>query len=129
MKMTGVQAKPNMSQEERNLWALAPVLTTQESGYRGQIFTEVWADGFVCVAMSDPRLVGPALAALQGPVPVTHSTRSIPASPVMMDRSEAPFLGRTIVEFRVDQAPVVGTVGADSGRLLELTRAMLKTID
>jgi len=128
VNMQGVQARPEMSQQERNLWANAPVLTTSGAGYRGHVFAEVWADGFVCVAMSDPRLAGHALAALHGPAQVSETVRSIPASPVMTER-EAPFLGRAIIEFFTDQAPVVGAIGAEPGRLLELTRAQLKSID
>src|ERR1700680_1126259 len=101
----GVLVNPLRTEADRNVWMGKPLLPGSDAGYRGTIRSEVWADGFVCVAMTDPRLIAPALAALHDAMPSTTTVRELSAQPLMMDRPTAAFLGRVVIEFWVGGAP------------------------
>ncbi|MGH2867917.1 MAG: hypothetical protein ACRDNK_10175 [Solirubrobacteraceae bacterium] len=128
-RTAGTIAKPLTSETEKNLWTGGALLSGPTGdAYRGTLRSEVWADGFVCVSMTDPRLIGPALAILKGSQPVTRTTRELPGHPMMMHRPTQPFLGRVIVEFWTGSSPRVAAIGSDSGRLIALTEQSLKQL-
>lgn len=126
-KESGTRVTPSLSSSERHLWGRSPLSGRKDTGYGGDLFSEVWGDGFVCIAMSDPRIAGPALAALGGSSPVTSLNHDLPGAPVMMDRPGEEFLGRVVVEFWTGKTPVVGAFGSDIGRVIDFTEARLKT--
>lgn len=70
---TGVLVNPLRTEADRNVWMGKPLLPGSDASYRGTIRSEVWADGFVCVAMTDPRLIAPALAALHDGCPESRN--------------------------------------------------------
>lgn len=128
LKSQGTRARPAMSEAERNFWGEGALLPGVGAGYSGHLRAEVWADGFVWLMMSDPRLIGPALLALADSNPVTSSVRPLPDKSAMSDRSDAEFLGRVILDFRTGGQPVVGAIGHDSGRLVNLVAARLRQL-
>lgn len=123
--VVGTKAARVMSSSEQNFWDPAPVLSGFGGPCAGHVRAEVWSDGFVCLAMTSPGLAGAALAALKGSNHLTAADRTLPSQPVMMERSEAPFLGHVVVEFWNGRAPVVGAIGFDSASLIRHTENLL----
>jgi len=130
--ITVSRSQRELSPAERSFWGAAALVTTpghETTSTAGHIRAEVWADGFVCLCMSDPSLIAPALATLTGARPVTRPTADLPTDPVMMEHSGSAFLGRVTIEFsRRGEAPVVGAFGSESGELVRLTADRLKQI-
>ncbi len=124
----GTRVRRSMTDAERGFWGEAPVMRGHDVAYSGHLRAEVWADGLVCLSMSDARFIGPALAALMDPSSLNTVERPLPDGPVMMDRPGVEFLGRAVVDFWTGRPPVAGTIGADSGRLVSLTTERLKQI-
>jgi hypothetical protein len=91
--------------------------------------SEVWADGFVCLAMSDQQLTGPALVGLQSSTVLTTASQPLPNDPAMMARPGVEFLGRVIVEFWVGRPAVVAAIGSDKARLVALTTERLNQLN
>jgi hypothetical protein len=116
-----------MSAAEETLWSGKPLLASASAS--GNVISEVWTDGFVCLAMSDARLISPALAALKDSKPLDRAKVALPDQPVMMDRADARFLGRVVIEFRTGSAPMVAAIGPDTTKLLHFTGQRLKQID
>ena len=125
---------PIMDEAERRVWSAQPLLASAGTSYSGRIVSEVWADGYVCLAMDDPSLIGPALLALPGSRSGTIAGGVLPADSSMMpgrtDASGAPvaFLGRVVVELWSDRPPSVSTSGAEAPRLLSATIERLKQV-
>lgn len=125
----GRRAVLDMTATERNYWSSESLLEAGHGKHLGHLRTEVWADGFVCLSMTDPRLMGAALAALSGSPARGQATRSLPDHAVMTEHKQAQFLGRVLVEFWSEGAPAIGVVGAQPDRLLSLTVKRLRQMD
>lgn len=126
----GTIVNPLTSETEQNLWAGVGILSSPSAGaYRGTLRSEVWADGFVCVSMTDPRLIAPALAILKDSQPLSGTERELLGYPMMMNRPSERFLGRVIVDFWTGSAPHVAAIGSDRALLVSLTEQSLKQLD
>jgi hypothetical protein len=128
----GVRETRVMSGSERNFWGTAPLVpgnprSKGEDGTQsGHLRAEVWADGLITMVMSDPRLMGSALAALADAHVYTTTELPMPDHAVMTSRSDSEFLGRLLVDFWFNHPPLVAVVGEDTQRILSLTRGWLK---
>lgn len=116
------------SETERNLWRASPLLGQHGGQYVGHLFTEVWSDGFVCVATTDRNFIPAAAAALATADPNTELSSPIPAGADMMDRPGVTFLGRAIVEFWSNRPPVASASGTDVPQIIELSRTRLEQV-
>ena len=121
----------SLSHENAALWGAAPVLKNRASGFAGRVFVEVWASGNIQLVASNPKLLQPALVALQSSVPIHDTAMAIPKSSITGPNSGTDFLGRVIVEFWPD-GPIVAVIGSNEPVLLEraskrLTEALLAT--
>jgi hypothetical protein len=114
-----------MGAPERKFWGARPLLSGSLAGYRGRLISEVWADGFVCLAMDDPTLLQSAVAGIHQCRPLTGSAYGLPTDGVLLDGPRGGFLGRVIVEFWTGMPPVVAAEGSDTALLLRLTEARL----
>jgi hypothetical protein len=132
VRTKGVRETRPMSGHERNFWGAAPLVpgnprSKGEDGTQsGHLRVEVWADGLITMVMSDPRLMGPALAALGDASFHTTTELPLPDHAVMTNRPGSEFLGRLLVDFWFGHAPLVAVVGSDTQRILSMTQKWLK---
>lgn len=125
---TATRSQRAFTSAESNFWGLRPLVTSSSGQPTGHVRAEVWADGFVCFAMTSPTLVPAAAAALMGGNAAKTPAGPLPSAPVMMQRSGQEFLGRVAVEFFDTGSPAIGAFGDDQSQLLALSRERLSQL-
>lgn len=127
--ITVTRSQRTLSAGEQAFWGPAPLVgPTGSAPARGHVRAEVWDDGFVCLSMSDPSLMSPALAALMGVRPLAIPSGVLPDQPLMTEHAEAAFLGRVSIDFPEGTAPVVGACGSDGATLVSLVVSRLRQL-